>query len=173
MKNRTLNSLLEQAQLAFFQEWYHPVIYEMMRLPDFSSDPYEIAERIKPRIRPEQARKSLELLEKLGLAKYQEVQKRHVATSQQVTTGDEIASIAVVRYHQRMIELAKESITSFEEIERDISAITIAISTETAEKIKHEIQVFRKKMMALADESQETQQVYQLNFQFFPVSVKK
>ena len=172
MKNQTVKSALAQSQMTFFHEWYHPVIYEMMRFPDFSSDPYSIAERIKPRIRPEQARKSLDLLEKLGLAVFDGVARRHVPTSNQVTTGDEIASIAIVRYHQRMIDLGKEAITSFGEAERDISAIAIAVSSDTGARIKSEIQAFRKRILTLADEARDTQRVYQMNIQFFPVSTK-
>ena len=153
LKNRTLKSSLEKSQLEFFSEWFHPIIREMMLIKDFNSDPAWIVTFLKPRVRPEQARRSLELLERLGLIKFDEETQRHVPTSNQVTTGDEVSSMAVVRYHQKVIELAKESITSVDENERDISAITVPISGETAVLMKREIQAFRKRMLALADES--------------------
>ena len=170
IKNRTLKSALEKSQLEYFSEWYHPIIREMMLLPEFSSDPDWLAAKVTPRIRPEQARKSIELLEKLGLAQFDAKKRRHVQTANQITTGDEISSLAVIRYHQRMIELGKESITAIDELERDISAITVSISPETAQKMKREIQAFRKRLLAMADEGKDPNAVYQLNLQFFPIT---
>ena len=71
-----------------------------------------------------------------------------------------------------MIDLGKEAITSFGEAERDISAIAIAVSSDTGARIKSEIQAFRKRILTLADEARDTQRVYQMNIQFFPVSTK-
>ena len=173
IKSKTLKSGLTEAQLEFFQDWYCPIILEMMRLPDFCSDAHWLAEQLRPRIRPEQARRALDLLERLGLARFDASKRRHVPSSEQFTTGDEIASIAVVRYHQKMIELGRESITSFEEFERDVSSVTISVSEASAARIKSEIQSFRKKIMAIADEDADGDRVRQLNIQFFPVTVRK
>lgn len=173
LKNKTLKSALAQNQLEFFQEWFYPVIFEMLRRPDFASDGQWIASQLRPRVRPEQARRALDLLETLGLARYDAEKRRHVPVSQQLTTGAEIASLAVTRYHQRMIDLGKEAVTNIDEQERDISAITICVSAEMAAKIKREVQEFRRKILALADEDPAPDRVHQLNIQFFPVTGKR
>ena len=170
MKRRTLTSAAERAQLEFFSEWFHPAIYEMTQLEDFESDPKWISDRLRPRIRPEQARKSLQLLEGLDLISYDEANGRHVPMEFQISTGDEITSVAVIRYHQKLIEMGRESITRIHEDERDISAITICVSNDLAQKMKQEIQIFRKKMMALAEESKSSDAVYQMNVQLFPLT---
>lgn len=168
LKARTLSTPLEQSQLEYYSEWYHPVIREMVGMPEFKSDPHWIAGRITPRILPEQARKSLELLTSLGLVAHDAERGRHVLSSPHVTTGDEVAGMAVVRYHQRTIELARESITSVEAQRRDVSSLTLCVTEETANRIKLEVQQFRKRLLALADEAGEGDQVYQLNIQLFP-----
>jgi len=173
MKNRTLKSALDKAQLEFFSEWYHPVIREMMLMPSFKADPEWIAATVFPRIRPEQARKSLELLEHLGLARLDNATHRYVAVSSQVSTGDEVMSMAVARYHQRTIDLGKETITLVNEHERDISAITVCVSAEMAERMKREVQEFRKRLLAMAEEARAVDRVYQLNLQLFPVTRRK
>src|SRR5207245_2584539 len=105
------------------------------------------ASKVFPRIRPEQARRSLALLTELGFIVYDDQQERHVLCQETVSTGDEVQSMFVVRYHQKMIEIGRESITLVHESERDVSAITVCVSTEASEKMKREIQLFRKQML--------------------------
>ena len=173
IKAHTLPRTIARTQLEYYSEWFHPVIREMALMPTFRSDPAWIAARVKPRIRPEQARQSLELLETLGFLRFDAAQKRHVAAEAEVSTGDEVASIGVVRFHQTMISLARESITATDESARDVSSITVPATPETFAALKAEVQAFRKRLMALADEAAPeggAQEVYQINFQLFPVT---
>jgi len=170
MKSKTLVSTAAKAQLEFFSEWFHPAIFEMTNMDEFRSDPKWIADHLQLRIRPEQVRKSLQLLEALGLIRFDAKAGRHYPTASGVTTGDEIASVAVLRYHQKLIDMGKESLTMVDEAERDISAITICVSREQAAKIKAEIQTFRKRLMAMAEDSEDMEAVYQMNVQLFPLT---
>jgi uncharacterized protein (TIGR02147 family) len=173
IKAHTLPRTLVRDQLAYYAEWFHPVIREMALMPGFRSDPAWIAARVTPRIRPEQARASLELLETLGLLRFDAASGRHVPAETDVTTGDEVASIGVVRFHQTMISLARESITATDERARDVSSITVPATAATFARLKSEVQAFRKRLMALADEAATAggpQEVYQINFQLFPVT---
>lgn len=180
LKSRVVQSELDKAQLEYFSEWYHPAIREMTFMPSFKSDPSWIADRTNPRIRPEQARHSLELLEKLGLVRFDRDLGRHVPTESNVTTGDEVSSVALVQYHRKVIDLGRESMTAVAESSRDISSITICVSEATAEILKQEIQRFRKKLLQIAEDELKKQQkpdpendsmeVYQANFQLFPLT---
>ena len=170
IKNRVLKSDIDRSQLEYFSEWFHPVIREMTFMADFKSDPDWIASKIFPRIRPEQARKSLALLESLKLIAFNAELSRHVATTTRVSTGDEVASIAVIRYHQQSIGLGRESITSVNEERRDVSAVTVCVSEAAARRMKAEVQAFRKKILAIADEVKDGDEVYQLNMQLFPLT---
>ena len=168
LKSKVLTSPMEQNQLEYYSEWFHPVIREMTAMADFRSDPYWIADHVVPRILPEQARKSLELLDGLKLISYNEELKRHQQTQSIVSTGEEVASHAVVRYHQRVLELARDAITRVDPEKRDISAVTVAVSEETAQMMKAEIQAFRKRLLALAEKDESPDRIYQVNFQLFP-----
>ncbi|MBF0443342.1 MAG: TIGR02147 family protein [Oligoflexales bacterium] len=170
LKGRTLSTISLKANLEFFSEWYHSAIYEMTFMDSFNSDPHWIAGHIMPRIRPFQAQKSLELLTEIGLVTFNIEKGRHEPTARRVTTGDEIASLAVVRYHQKMIEIGRESITGIDETLRDISAITFSIPASRMEEYKKEISEFRKRLLAMADETVDKDVVYQLNIQLFPLS---
>ncbi|SMF49273.1 TIGR02147 family protein [Pseudobacteriovorax antillogorgiicola] len=171
IKSKVLSQPESQSQLEFFSEWFHVIIYQMTFMADFNADPSYIAKAVKPNIRPEQARKSLQLLKSLKLIEDNPETGRLEPTKLRVTTGDEVASIAVTRYHQRMIDLGKESITSVPDQERDISSVSISIPMTLLPSLKEEISVFRKKILALADQKRnQCDEVYQMNIQLFPTT---
>ena len=170
IKTRFVDADLSKIQLEFYNEWFHVVICEMTQLDNFKSDPNWIATNTTPNIRPEQARKSLDLLESLNLIKFDEKKGRHIPTKASLTTGDEIFSMAVVRYHQAMIQIAKDSITSIDEDVRDISSVTLSMPVEAMEQIKQEISTFRKKIVGISESFKNPGAVFQLNVQLFPVT---
>lgn len=170
LKSRSLSSAIEQDQLEYFNEWFHPVIRELVGMKGFNPDPYWIVKHIDPRVLPEQARKSLELLEKLNLVRRDETNGKLELTQQHISTGDEIASHAVVRYHQKTIEIGRESVMNFDHTERSVSAVTLSISPQLFEKISEEIAEFRKRILELSTQSDDANRVYQLNIQFFPLT---
>ncbi len=161
------------AQLEFFTEWFHSAIYELSFTASFTADPKQLASMLTPRIRPEQARKSLELLERLGLISRDQETGTYKPTHSRISTGDEIASLAITRYHQKMIDLGKESLTSIHAQARDVSSVSIAIPSSLLPEVKKEISLFRKKLLNMAEQASNADVVYQTNIQFFPLSRDK
>jgi uncharacterized protein (TIGR02147 family) len=172
LKERTLSSEEAKFNLDFFSEWYHIAIYELVGMASFSADPYWVADNLIPRIRPEQARKSILLLEKLGLIVFVQEKNCYEQTRERVTTGDEIASLAFVRYHQKMIEIGRESLLTVHELIRDVSSVSFSIPEEKIAELKREISMFRKRILDMSDEWKKSDRVYQMNIQLFPLSKK-
>lgn len=168
LKSKSLSSPLEQSQLEYYNEWFHPVIRELVGMSGFNPDPHWIVKHIEPRVLPDQARKSIALLEQLNLIKRNENTNRLELTQQHISTGDEIASHAVVRYHQKTIEIGRESVMNFDHTERNISSVTMSVSMDVFDKISEEISNFRKRILEISESSQDPDRVYQLNIQFFP-----
>ncbi len=173
-KSKTLSeSDVLSSQLEFFSEWYHGAIYELSFMDGFNEDPRDIANTLVPKIRVDQAKKSIALLEKLGLFIRDEKTNRLRPSQEQITTGHEISSMALVRYHQKMLELAKQALLTIELEEREISATSVTLTFATFSQIKQEIRDFRAKLMKIAVEDKAADRVYQMNFQLFPLSRKK
>jgi uncharacterized protein (TIGR02147 family) len=167
-KREVLPEAADRDALAYFSEWYHPVIWEMISSKTFKPDPKWIAERMIPRIKPEQAEAALALLTRLGLIVFDKDQGTYRQTQLRVSTGHRVQGMALVSYHQRMIEHGKAALTRIDGQRRDISAVTVNVNEETARKLKSMIHAFQLQLLDAADRSGGGDQVYQINIQLFP-----
>jgi uncharacterized protein (TIGR02147 family) len=160
---------LRQGQYRYYTEGHNIAIRELTTLPEFTEDPAWIARRLVPPISPQQARKSIDLLLQLGLLKRDE-SGRLVRSDAFISTGDEVTSTSVANYHRAMIQKGAEALDRFPGPARDISSVTMALSDENFQEIKALIQRFRKELLAIADQDQSPEGVYQVNFQLFPLA---
>ncbi len=170
LKAKALPSEIDRKHLEFFSHWYHAAILELLSLEQVSDDPEWISKKLVPAITPKQAEKSIALLKRLGYLVFDEDKKRCVPSRITLSTGAEVYGMAVVTYHQQMIELAKESITTVDPDERDISSVIISTSDTLRSRIKEEIIAFRQKLLELSREDQAGNEINQINIQFFPVT---
>jgi len=160
---------LRQDQYRYYADWHNIAVRELTMLPEFSEDPAWIARRLVPPISPQQAQKALDLLLQLGLLKRDE-SGRLVQADAFISTGDEVTSTSVADYHRTMIRMGAEAMDRFAGPDRDISSVTMTLSEKNFQEIKTLIQRFRKELLAIADQDQSPEGVYQVNFQLFPLA---
>ncbi|MEO7427155.1 MAG: TIGR02147 family protein [Fibrobacteria bacterium] len=166
-----------EEQYEYYTKWHHPVIRSLVSKVDFGDgragfDYSMLAHCLIPPIPAREAKKSVQLLERLGFIRLGD-DGRYMQTSAVISTGDEVSSLNIINYHKQVSRLAEGAHDlSFKE-ERDISALTLGISEDAFLKIKTRIQAFRKEIMDLASASTVPDRVYQLNFQLFPVGKAK
>jgi uncharacterized protein (TIGR02147 family) len=171
IKGKDLFAVVEKNQLEYFSEWFHPVIRELVSQPEFQENSNWISDRVFPKIKAEQARKSIYLLEQLKLIVRSEVDGKLKLGSTHVTAPEHAATIAIVRYHQKLIELGRESLLSSSASERNVSSVCFSLTETQFKKVTQEISDFRKKMISISEEiSDDKKRIYALNFQLFPVS---
>ena len=90
-----------------------------------------------------------------------------------IATTPEVKSLAVVNYHQSMMTLAAQSLSSVPGEERDITSATVGFRQEELPRIKKKIEEFRKSLLAEAETGpRRPDRIYQLNIQLFPVTQK-
>ncbi len=150
-----------------FEKWWHIAIREIVSLADYKHSSKWISRALEPSISPEEAEQSLALLKKLGLIK--KIDNVWMPVDKAIKTDAQVRSIKVAQYHREMIRLGGEAITRFPSEEREISGTTLRIAQQDVDKYKGLLREFRQKLLGLAVESENADQVYQLNFQFFPV----
>ena len=173
LKSAELPSPEERDKLEYFGEWYYPVIREMVRMPEFRPDPQSIAAQLYGRLMPKEILGALDLLKRLSLVKTDENSGRLTQEGGQIEPNRLVEKLAAIRYHETMLDIAKESINRIEPERRDFNALTVCISDETAAKLKALIYDFCSKIMELENsQSQHGDQIYQLNIQLFPFTKK-
>ena len=167
-KTRAQPAELDPLQAEYFSEWYHPVVREMTALADFTGDPAWIKARLAFPLRLEQIKRSLELLTQLGAIRFDQARGRYVRTTTCIATDAEVDSMAIVRYHQKMIEIGRESITAVDEDRRDIRAVTVNLPSAALPLLKGKIEEWVMEIAAMEDAEVPGEQVVQVNVQMFP-----
>lgn len=158
---------LQADQYDYYQSWYNAAIRELApSMP--GATPEQLGEALFPKVSAAKVRKSLELLERIGLLVKSE--SVYVQTSQSISTGSEVTSLSVRDMHRQMAELAMDSLDSVAREQRDISGLTLGLSAEAFERVVREMAEFRRRLVAIATEDTRTDRVYRVNLQVFPVS---
>jgi uncharacterized protein (TIGR02147 family) len=158
---------LDEDRFDVLSQWYHLAIREVVDLPDFKNSAKWIARILCPQITAFEASQSLQLLKRLGLV--EKKNGRLQPTQRTIATEHQVHSVKALDYHRQMITRGAESITRFESDRREVSGTTLRMSHRDVQHVKILLREFRKKMLALAANSNEADQIYQLNFQFFPL----
>jgi uncharacterized protein (TIGR02147 family) len=174
-KSYQIDTLTEN-QFEHYNKWYNKAIRELLGFYEFYPDEKyafrNLASMVSPPIKESEARNAVKLMLNLGLLKKKG--KQIVQTQRFVTTGDEVNSLFVRKFHETMIELARGSTDRNPQENRDISSLTVTVSDSGFANLKKEIQLFRKRLLEVVKADSDPENVYQVNFQLFPLTnVKK
>ena len=160
--------VLGNEEFDYFKSWKNPVIRELAaHMP--GAKPLEIARACKPKISAAEVSETLDFLVKANLLK-KDKSGNYCQTDKSVSMGSVDAVPVAARDMQRQMgELAVKAL-DLPLSERDMSGITMGLTRRAYERIKKELADCRRRIVAIASEEDETEQVYRLNLQLFPVS---
>ena len=151
----------------FYDSWRNPVIRELAPLMP-GATPGEIAKKCYPEISAAEVRQSLDFLSRTGLLKKSiDGQLEQAETS--VTGTPDATRLALRGMHRQMSKLATPALDLPRE-ERNFSGVTMGLSRDTYERIVKELDECRRKVIAIASEDKNIDQVYRLNLQLFPLT---
>jgi uncharacterized protein (TIGR02147 family) len=160
---------LQQAEYAYYANWYYIPVRELAGLSQFREDPAWISQVIFPAISAADAAQALRDLECLGLL-IRDDHGRLLQAQRTVCTANEVSSSAISHYHKDMLQMAARSIDMVPRTHREISAACVPLSRSAALKAKAMIQQFRDDILNMAVEDTDADTVYQINLQLFPLS---
>ena len=163
--------VLGHAQYMVYSHWRHLTVRSLIGMFGFNGDYETLAKQVRPHITAEEAKKSVQLLEECELIK-KDKSGKYVLTENSITTGDRTSKLALRGYHQHCLKLAADSIDRDPPSSRHISGLTLGISQEGYERIVERINAFRKEIALIAEEDQNSDKVFQLEFAMFPVGGK-
>jgi uncharacterized protein (TIGR02147 family) len=165
--------LVRKDQCEYYSKWYHSAIRALVEIYPLRDDYERVGKLLAPPITALQAKKSIQLLERLDfIAKgedgvYQYVKEKKIKTSQ------DIPHIAKNKFHIQCTDLAKKAIRNNPPESRHAVSITMGISQETYEGIIKEIHTFRNAVRVLIDKDKNPELVYQMEILMFPLSIDK
>ncbi len=157
---------LEERQYVFYKEWYYSALRELLRFQPFDGDWKKIARRLRPAIRPIDAKRAVRLLEDIGLVTSEPYRVTHPV----ITSGEGIQAVFVNNLHAAMGELAMRTLREANPSERDFSGLTLSLSPNGFEKLKYKLKQFRSEVLEMAQQDVDENCVYQVNLQAFPLS---
>lgn len=160
---------LKRDQYLFFSEWYHTAILCALEGFDCKRNYRELGAHLRPSIQALEAKESIQLLERLGMVA-RNAQGFWKSTNQNFTTGKQWQSAAIQQFQHTAIQMGAEAIERFDKQERDISTLTLSMSPSLLEEVRLLAEDFRRTVARLCNQSENTNQVYQLNVQLFPLT---
>lgn len=169
-----VRATIEGERIAYFSKWYHCMVRELIVIRDYQDNWIKLAGDLRPKTTPAQARKSVELLCKLGLIE-KKSDGTYIQTAKNVTAGNKPFDIMIIRnYHKQALENAKKSLDSFPVNVRNCTSLVMSLTEETYKDIVEEIDEFRNRITLIANKSKGSDRVYKLAIQLFPgSSIKK
>ena len=94
----------------------------------------------------------------------------YVQTDKSISMGSvDAVPIAAKDLQRQMGELAVKAL-DLPLAERSMSGVVVGLTQDSYERIKKELLECRRRVIAIATENSETQRVYRLNLQLFPIS---
>ncbi len=156
-------------QWEYFEKWHHTAVRELIALRPFRGDFRALAAMVNPPITVQEARKSIELLERLGLIR-KGMDGAYERTDATISAGDAVSQALISAYQVQAMDLAKYAIDNLPSGTRNFSTLTVSVSAPTYEAMLEELRGFRRRLLEMAENSDDVDRVYQMNFHVFPVT---
>ncbi|MBF0433135.1 MAG: TIGR02147 family protein [Fibrobacteria bacterium] len=160
---------LKSDQYSYFEKWYNCVIRELACLMDFQGDFSLLAKAVLPPITVREAKRSVELLQRLKLLK-QMPDGRYRQIDASITSGQDIISMVRRAHNSKMLDLSRKANDNLPPEVRNISNITMGISKECYNVLLAEFDAFKERIVSIVNHDNKSSQVYQFCLSLFPLS---
>ena len=147
-----------------------PIVRELAPIMP-EAEPDEIASKIREKTSAFDVREILGFLVKAGFLT-RTGKGTYEQTEKSVKGSKEAIPLAIRSMNKKMAALAEQSIERDSVEERNFSGVTMGIDETAYARIVEEIDSCRKKVIDIARECQNINQVYRLNLQLFPLTDK-
>ena len=160
---------LKKDQYEYYSTWYHSAILTLLHIFPFADDYSALGRMLTPSISGREAKKSVELLERLKLVK-KIPDGSYTLTNTFLTHDPKQSPLQIRNYQAETIKLASESLYNHPRDIRNISTVTVTLKQEDMDKIDEMIAQFRTSILKFAKNTDGPDSIYQLNVQLFPLS---
>ena len=166
----TQTMLLEKDHFEFYSTWYHSAVRSLINLFPVSDNFTEAGKMLSPPVTASQVKKSIRLLERLGMIEknesgvYRLVQKS-------IRTSREISQVARTDFHRQCTDLAKQALGTIAPDKRNAVSITLGLSQKTYRDVVAETDRFVATLTEIIGrDATPPERVYQYELLLFPLS---
>ena len=153
--------LLDVKAFALISHWWFYAIPQLTRLPDFKRDPEWIASRLNFKVGTRELAQAVKTMEELDLLE---------PKGRGIQTQEDVSQEALKRFHEGALGIAQQAIRSVPVPERQISGLTLAVSSAKVPEMKDFIRRSEDEFIRLFSESTGGDAVYQFQTQLFPLT---
>ena len=159
--------VLEGELFKFYETWQNPVVRELAPLMP-GATPGEMAKMFYPEVSAAEVRESLDFLTKAKLLK-KDADENFMQTESSITGTPDATRLALRGMHRQMSKLATPAL-ELPVDERNFTGVTMGVSKVLYGRIVKELSECLRRIVAMASEEKDIEQVYRLNLQLFPLT---
>ncbi|MDO4948031.1 MAG: TIGR02147 family protein [Fibrobacter sp.] len=151
----------------YYNHWYHSALFAILDAMDVGDDMAPVQKRIFPKVPLGKLSDSLELLQRLGLARKNE-EGFWKPTRESISSGPYNNAELIKQYQLQCFELSKQALITPPKSPTVMSTMTFSISSEAYKDLEAAVQEFKAKARRIIGEDKaKADSVYQLNLHLF------
>lgn len=172
-KQESIVSHLDKNQMEYYASWQNAIVHEMLRLDGVDKTALGISAALEMPVSEDKVRRAMALLESIGLVAIDPATgvARRLKDSPMIMPSDATAGhLAIIQYHQGMIDLSREALAKVPAAQREFNALTLAVSVEGFQQVAAKLRDLCAELMTLENADQKREVVAQVNIQLFSLS---
>lgn len=174
LRPRSHQFTLEKKHHRYLTRDHYVAIREMVLLKGFREDDDWIAERLRPAITASEAREAVATLLELGMLRRRQDGRLEQADDFVRTTDGNTQALEAYHFHDAVLSRARTMLGFLQQEKRSYYALTLPLPKTMVSEIIADFYALRDRIVAKINQAGlEYDEVYQMNFQFFPLTEKK
>lgn len=154
----------------YYSKWYYSAIRELVAISKIT-DEQDVASQMCPSITRSEAKDAIALLCRLNIIR-KKSDGIYERCSTAIRAGSDVDRAIIHGYQIATMQLGQGALCRFDKDDRDVSTLTVSCNAADLPRIKECISKMRSEITEIVCESNNANQVFQINVQFFPLSKK-
>lgn len=153
--------------------WLSWILYSLVDLKDIKYEPKALIKILGPIATEEQLTQAISNLFNTGILRQNEVTGEFIKVRELIPNSQDVPVELVRKLQMDLLYLGLESLFKENPVDREVGALTLALTEEEFNQIKFEIRQLKKRIakdIVAKRVSTRGDRLYQFNLQFFPIS---
>ncbi|MCQ2109707.1 MAG: TIGR02147 family protein [Fibrobacter sp.] len=160
-------NILNTDAYEYYNHWYNSALFAILDAMDVDDDLTPVQKRIFPKVTLGKLKESLDLLQRLGLARKNE-EGFWKPTQESISSGPYNNAELIKQYQLQCFELSKQALITPPKAPAIMSTLTFSASSNAYKELEAAVQEFKAKARSIiAGDKNKANGVYQMNLHLF------